>query len=112
MEPSSSPVLDSGGIIAVTGDGWWMLDEYGRAWTFQLVDGVTTCWLHISEFDSPIPVSQIKFWGRWTIVTTDNNFLIKTGVNYWHNCGPWPGGAVQTKPETWGGVKSRYDDKK
>jgi hypothetical protein len=27
----------------------------------------------------------------------------------WHNCGPWPGGAVETKQESWGNLKGKYN---
>ena len=69
---------------------------------------------HYAVFDVTLPVDQIKLWGADTIVTEDNTAwaLDFGGTGEWYNCGPWPGGAVPTSPESWGGVKGKYDGKK
>jgi hypothetical protein len=116
----ASGVFPVNGIVA---SGWYadpfLLDQNGHAWT---VDVTTHTWREIVEptyvpVGLPVPGSQVKFWEACFVVTTDNVLCVDeydfaTQDHHWANYGPWPGGPVQKAPQTWGGVKGKYADKK
>lgn len=66
-------------------------------------------WGHLTEYDLPIPVTQVKFWPAPThFYTVDNEFWYKEGSE-WVNYGAPPGG-VATQPTTWGKIKAEWGE--
>jgi hypothetical protein len=100
---ASSP---STGIIVGVDWGGYVLDYLGQVWYMRY-----GCWERRPQADPPVPVSEIKLWSYYTFVTNDDSVWEAHG-DIWEECPPWPGGPVQTRPETWGGVKGKYDGNK
>ena len=91
------------GIVASYRENYdYYLLENGEVWMFD------NGWQHESQFDPPVPVNQIKFWGRWEFVTLDND-LIYLDYGTWRNAGPPPGVAA-TEPSTWGKIKAQWGE--
>jgi hypothetical protein len=93
---------NTSGLVAI--QSFSLLDEYGVAWSIN--DNYE--WISTSVQTPPIPVSQIKFWSVGFFVTTDN-VAYKWSGDTWVNCGLWPGGTVETKQESWGNLKGKYN---
>jgi len=111
----SNAQVQSGAIALESGT---VLDSNGDTWLI-VYDHTATGWVPIVEridfpAELPVPVEQVKLWSGGSLITQDNVawHTSNTSPSYWINCGPWPGGAVQMKPDTWGGVKSKYEPKK
>jgi hypothetical protein len=91
-------------VLATNGDLWVYLPT-GDGWTFA--------------GSIPVPVNQVQFIdsndpSELTLVDKSGNCWRRVGGGgvAWVNRGGPPIGPVQTKPETWGGVKGKYDGKK
>lgn len=110
MPTGNASGIHPGGIVGIADHVNWVLDEFGVVWGFHPTEGWQE---HPIDWRPPVPSSQIKFWNAWVVITTDNVAWYHTNdvSNPWVTLGPWPGGAVQTKPETWGGVKGKYEGK-
>jgi len=104
----ASGVHPGTGIISLDDNLPYCLDENGVVWWLLPMDPWTAPG---AGYDPPVLVSQIKFWNRWYVITTDNIAWHSNGNN-WTNLGPWPGGPVQSKSETWGRIKGKYEGKK
>jgi len=103
-----TPSSPSTGIIVGVDWAGFVLDYLGQVWYMRY-----GCWERRPQADPPVPVSEIKLWSYYTIVTNDDSvWELRGGDSVWEQCGPWPGGPIPTSPNTWGGVKSKYDGKK
>jgi hypothetical protein len=101
-----TPSSPSTGIVVSLDWSGYVLDQLGQVWWMRY-----GCWQRHPEADPPIPVSEIKLWNYYVVVTNDDSVWELTGSNQWSQCGPWPGGSVPASPNTWGGVKDEYDGK-
>jgi hypothetical protein len=101
-----TPSSPSTGIIVGVDWAGYVLDQLGQVWYMH-----NGCWERRTEADPPVPVSEIKLWSYYTVVTNDDTVWAHHG-GPWEQCGPWPGGPVPTSPDTWGGVKGKYEGKK
>ena len=113
---NAADAITGSGAIAI--ESAMVLDEYGQAWEI-VVDHTGTGWFPLSEREEcppnlPVPASQVKLWSGGCLVTQDNVAWRVNPVSprEWVNCGPWPGGPVPTSPNTWSGVKGKYEGKK
>ena len=108
----ASGVQVQSGAIAI--ESLLVLDEYGETWLIN-DDHTGTGWFRYSERSEfppnlPVPASQVKLWSGGVLVTQDNvAWKVNDQSHQWVNCGPWPGGPVETNPQTWGGVKGKYE---
>jgi hypothetical protein len=97
------------GLVLTNGN--YFMDEQGDVWVLSDNNhdaqwGFAGTW----PAPSPIPVSEIKFWGDGCkqIVAHDNTgYLWDEYYSRWNSV-HWPGSQpVPTAPSTWGGVKSQ-----
>ena len=93
-----------------------LVDDNGNRWrfTYDYVTGAITCWEPAGIANlPPVDPHEVKFWQGWMVVTRDNYVWVRNDqAQTWQDCGPWPGGPVPTSPDTWGGVKGKYDGDK
>jgi hypothetical protein len=98
------------GIVSTYGDMWTQtalfLMDNGQVWSCDALGH----WVLRGDYpcSPPIPVSQIKFWNYYSVVTENNDvWTWNSGLNTWANAGPPPGG-VATQPSTWGSIKAQF----
>lgn len=72
------------GIVAYQEDEGIALDSNGHVWSTHYTQG----WLRMPEFDPPVPVEQILFWGYHYFVTIYHEAWTADGG--WHSLGTWP----------------------
>ena len=90
-------------------DGSAVLDVNGETW--DSIGGSPYCWFSVPELAPlPIPMEDIANWSVRAIVTVQGDMWI-FGSQGWENCGPWPGGPVETKRDSWGAIKGQYEKK-
>jgi hypothetical protein len=101
---------DTGAQGAIVGGaGQTYYSRSGEAWGVSVAYG----WQRAIEFDLPVEAGLVKFLddgpeGTY-LITTDDEAWIRTGAG-WQHIGPFPGGPVPLKTESWGKVKDRYRD--
>jgi hypothetical protein len=103
-----------GDVVAVAYD--MVIARDGRLWSLgpQTIGGP---WFDRGTL--PVPVSEARFFSYvpgslWAarIVDADGNVWLQTGPNSWENYGSPPVSPVPTSPDTWGGVKGKYEGNK
>jgi hypothetical protein len=94
------------GAVAVWAedDHEWALDEFGQVWQVERALGG---WYRHTEFDPPVPVSEIKFWMVDGFITVDNEFLSCDRPG-WSSFGFWPGAPSPAGKTTWSKVKADF----
>ena len=93
-----SAIFDSVNWTAVLMDNGqvWRGDAGGR-WEFQ------------PRYSPPIPVSQVKFWGYYWVISENNDLWAAHSYDAgWSNVGSPPGG-VAVQPSTWGSIKAQFN---
>lgn len=105
--PAVAGYVDHGacGAVAVWAetDHEWALDEFGQVWQVSR----ESSWFRHTEFDPPVPVSEIKFWMVDGFITTDNEF-ISCNRPGWSSFGFWPGGPSPAEKTTWSKMKAEF----
>lgn len=76
----------------------------GEAWTFwTAIEG----WQRDPAHDLPLPASQVKFIDQGSIISTSDVAWRYTATG-WDEVGPFPGGPISVRPESWGKVKAAH----
>ena len=105
----AASIVDHGstGIVAVSGSGQMLLDN-GEVWFFH--DGGPS-WEHRSQYDLPVPISQVKFWwGEREFATVQNDVWYWDDSSLdWVNFGTPPGYA-SARSTTWGQIKAEFGE--
>ena len=100
-----------GNIVAADYD--WVLTHNGEIWKYYM--GYPQGWQKVGSV--PLPPEQIQFihstWleGPLAMVDKSGNWWRQTNPDYWVNLGQPPVAPVPTSPDTWGGVKGKYEGK-
>ena len=94
---------ETSGIIAYTAlnDISYVLLDNGEVWMWDRYSG----WMLLQETTLPVPISQVKFWSAYSLITYDNE-LWAWGFNY----GAPPTGPTPTSPTTWGKIKVEFQE--
>jgi len=83
-----------------------VLDEDGVTWEV-LSSGIWN--ERQAYYPLPVPVSQIKYWGKTVLVTLDNEVWMKPDAEpTWVNCGSWPGSPSAVSHTSWSAIKAKY----
>jgi hypothetical protein len=95
-----------GEIVGASGDNvHW--DRSGRAWNITR-NGWTR---YYEDYDLPVPPEEVKFISKgWLVTTSDVGWVFGGGGVGWECAGPYPGGPVPLKSDSWGKIKSKYHD--
>lgn len=107
FNPSNGYVIAYSNRMALTSDGQtWVL--YGQDVPFWQQGNIPT---------PPVPVADILFWDRTSLITKDNvgwAWAAEEGSpeQRWYNVGQVPGGTVNVQGTEWSDVKKRFRDKK
>jgi hypothetical protein len=88
----------------------------GEAWGIRVVGPQQYEWVRADGFDLPVPASEVKFLssvenaGFIQVLTNDDVAYVLNWVagEQWVEVGPFPGGPVPLRGDSWGGVKDRY----
>jgi hypothetical protein len=96
-----------GGAFAAGGP-WIAFTSDGEAWSVTPAVG----WTRYQDLDLPVSASEVKFLDSngevFVLITADDvawEYVMGVG---WFELGPFPGGPVPLKAESWGKVKDRY----
>jgi hypothetical protein len=96
------------GIIAHSSS--FVLLESGEIWRCE--DSPFGTWTQYVECTPPVPVSQVKFWDPFHIVTQSDEvwWYFESGEHSgWNSFGTPPGG-VATQPTTWSRIKAEFGE--
>jgi len=110
MARSSCVDPSATGIIALWAeypDYPYMLDQNGVVWRAGLsIGGWAPDW---SVPPLPVPVSEVKCWSVWALVTTENRvWRINPANDTWVDLGVWPGSPAPAVGSSWGTIKAAY----
>jgi hypothetical protein len=83
------------------GGHFWVLDEDGIVWYIDPDTG----WYQSPAL--PVPVSQVKFWTRYSLVTFDHQTWFYRN-DAWEHVGSWPGSQTPVQESSWGAIKARF----
>ena len=109
------------GILFVSSDSKALLDSDGVVWGFSRCDACDWEWRNMLNenpvLTPPVALTDIKFWDFTWLVTNDNTLWVhdykaangQILVNEWVNVGPWPGTTVETRQQSWGNLKGKYN---
>jgi hypothetical protein len=92
---SASVVIHDGQPGIVADANGCVLDSFGQSW--NCTNGGPGGWQRDAFYDPPIPVSDIKFWMRGTLISMNDEAWIWYN-GQWTNFGPCPGLSAITEP--------------
>jgi hypothetical protein len=83
----------------INSDNALALTRSGDIWAIR-----PSGWVELRQ--SPLPVSQIKFWSGNVIVSVDDVAYGWNGTS-WYQIGPYPG-PTSIQPTTWSAIKAQH----